>query len=129
MITKQRELFLDNYIARRCKNAGAAAIDAGYSPHSAHVQASMLLKDPEMADLLEYKLNEMRAEMRKEFMFDAVQARKEMYKVMTNPNAKDVDKIAAAKDFLDRAGFKPTDNHDVTLNGVVIFEGMDDVED
>ena len=47
-----------------------------------------------------------------------------MFEIMTNPEADDRDKIAVAKDFLDRAGFKPTD--EVKLSGELNnpFAGM-----
>ena len=129
IITRQKELFIDEYVKRRCKNMKEAAIAAGYSPRSAHVQASMLLKEPEMAALLKFKLDEMKKEMRKEFMFDAIEARKAMYKILQDPYAKDSDKISVAKDFLDRAGFKSIDQHDITMDAVVVFEGMENVPD
>jgi phage terminase small subunit len=105
------------YIKMRCKNAGQAAINAGYSPKSAQSQASQILKDSEVSEYLKQRKDELSRDLRNEFIFDALEARKTMYEIMTDPDAENRDKIAVAKDFLDRAGFKPTD--EVKLSGDV----------
>lgn len=110
-------MFVDEYLKMRCKNAGQAAINAGYSPKSAITQASMILKDTEVSEYLKQRKNEISQELRQEFVFDALDARKIMYEIMVNPEAEDRDKITVAKDFLDRAGFKPTD--EVKVSGEV----------
>ena len=117
MLTEQRKMFVDEYLKMRCKNAGQAAINAGYSPKSAITQASMILKDTEVSEYLKQRKNEISQELRQEFVFDALDARKIMYEIMVNPEAEDRDKITVAKDFLDRAGFKPTD--EVKVSGEV----------
>ena len=124
VLTEQRKLFVDEYIKLRCKNAGQAAINAGYSPKSAQSQASQILKDSEVAEYLNERKDELSKDLRKEFIFDALEARKVMYDIMKNPEAEDKDRIAVAKDFLDRAGFKPTD--EVKLSGNINnpFEGL-----
>ena len=43
---------------------------------------------------------------------------------MNNPEAEDRDRIAVAKDFLDRAGFKPTDEVKVSGELNNPFEGL-----
>lgn len=110
-------MFVDEYIKNRCKNAGQAAISAGYSPKTAQSQASQILKDTEVVEYLKQRKNEISQSLRQEFVFDALEARKVMYDIMNNPGAEDKDRIAVAKDFLDRAGFKPTD--EVKLSGEV----------
>ena len=124
VLTEQRRLFVDEYIKLRCKNAGQAAINAGYSPKSAQSQASQILKDSEVSEYLTSRKNEIASELRQEFIFDALEARKVMYEILTNPDAEDRDKISVAKDFLDRAGFKPME--EVKLSGEVQnpFEGL-----
>ena len=117
MLTEQRKMFVDQYLKQRCKNAGQAAIYAGYSEKTAQSQASQILKDTEVAEYLKQRKNEISQELRQEFIFDALEARKTMYEIMVNPEAEDRDKIAVAKDFLDRAGFKPTD--EVKVSGEV----------
>ena len=63
-------------------------------------------------------------ELKQEFIYDALEARNVMYEIMKNPEAADRDKIAVAKDFLDRAGFKPTDEVKVSGNINNPFEGL-----
>jgi phage terminase small subunit len=119
ILTEQKKLFVDEFIKLRCKKnkQAQAAINAGYSSRSASSQASQLLKMPEIQEYLQQRRSELSQEIRAEFIFDALEARKTMYEIMTNPDAEDRDKIAVAKDFLDRAGFKPTD--EVNVNGNV----------
>ena len=117
MLNEQRKLFIDEYIKLRCKNAKQAAINAGYSPKSAQSQASQILNDPNVQEYLKKRKDEISQDLRQEFVFDALEARNVMHGILTNPSAKDVDKIAVAKDFLDRAGFKPTD--EVKVSGEV----------
>lgn len=124
MLTEQRKMFVDEYLKLRCKNAGQAAINAGYSSKSAQSQASQILKDSEVVEYLNERKEEISKDLRKEFVFDALEARKVMYDIMKNPEAEDKDRISVAKDFLDRAGFKPTD--EVKLSGSINnpFEGL-----
>lgn len=117
MLTDQRIMFVDEYIKLRCKNAKQAAINAGYSPKSAQSQSSQILKDSEVLEYLKKRKNEISRELQQEFIFDALEARKVMHEILTNPEAENRDRIAVAKDFLDRAGFKPTD--EVKVSGEV----------
>ena len=106
---KQQKEFVARYLALRKKNATQAAIDAGYSPKTAASQASQLLKNPKVVEYLEKEENALAQSLRQEFVFDALEARKVLYKIMNNPLSSDRDRITAAKDFLDRAGYKPMD--------------------
>lgn len=117
MLNEQRKLFVDEYIKLRCKNAGMAAINAGYSEKSAQSQASQILKDSEVQEYLQQRKSEISQALKQEFVFDALEARSVMYDILKNPEAADRDRIAVAKDFLDRAGFKPID--EVNLTGEV----------
>lgn len=117
VLTDQKMFFVEEYIKFRCKNAKQAAINAGYSPKSAQSQSCQLLKNSEVLEYLKKKKNEISRELRQEFIFDALEARKVMYDILTNTEAENKDRIAVAKDFLDRAGFKPTD--EVKLSGEV----------
>lgn len=107
--TGQQKLFVDEYLRLRKKNATQAAINAGYSPKSASSQASQLLNNPKVLEYLNEREKVIIQELQQEFIFDALEARKVMYEIMTKEDAEDRDKINVAKDFLDRAGFKPTD--------------------
>lgn len=108
-LTEQKRLFVDEFIKLRCKNQTQAAINAGYSPKTAASQASGLMKQSEVLECLEDRKNGLARELREEFIFDALEARGVMYQILSNPNAKDSDRLSAAKDFLDRAGFKAPD--------------------
>ena len=117
MLTEQKQQFIEEYIKLKCKNATKAAINAGYSPQSAASQASQLLKNSEVAEYLKKRKAELAQDLRDEFIFDALEAKKEMYKIMTDPDADNRDKITIARDFLDRAGFKP--GEEVKLSGSI----------
>ena len=131
--TLQQRMFVDEYLRLRKKNATQAAINAGYSPKSASSQASQLLNKANVAAYLKEREDALAQELREEFFFDALEARKEMYRIMIDPSADNRDKISVAKDFLDRAGFKPTDKTEVDLTTndveIVITGGDDDGED
>lgn len=107
--TGQQKLFVDEYLRLRKKNQTQAAINAGYSEKSASSQASQLLNNPKVLEYLNEREKAIIQELQQEFMFDALEARKVMYEIMKNEDAENRDKINVAKDFLDRAGFKPTD--------------------
>lgn len=107
MLTEQNIQFVEEFLKLKCKNATKAAIAAGYSEKTASSQASMLLKHPDVSAYLRQRKNEMAQALRDEFIFDALEAKKEMYKILTSPDADNRDKITIARDFLDRAGFKP----------------------
>lgn len=124
VLNEQRKLFVEEYIKMRCKNAGQAAINAGYSAKSAPSQASQILKDSEVVEYLRKRKDELSHDLRQEFIFDALEARKTMYSIMVDPDAEDRDKIAVAKDFLDRAGFKPSDVLQVSGSINNPFEGL-----
>lgn len=109
MLTEQRKLFVEEFIKLRCSNATQAAINAGYSKKSAASQASQLLKDDKVCEYLEAQKAAIKSEIQQEFLFDALEARKVMYKILSNPEADDKNRLAAARDFLDRAGFKTPD--------------------
>lgn len=116
-LNEHRKLFVNEYIKLRCKNATQAAINAGYSEKTAQSQASQILKDSYVQEYLEQQKSEISKGLQQEFIYDALEARKVMYDILKNPEAADKDKIAVAKDFLDRAGFKPTES--VSVSGVV----------
>lgn len=128
--TGQQKLFIDEYLKLRKKNATQAAISAGYSPRSASSQASQLLNNPKVKKYLEERESAIIKELQEDFIFDALEARQVMYDIMKKPQAEDRDRIVAAKDFLDRAGFKPTDKMEVEGNiGAVIIDDVPDTDE
>lgn len=106
MLTEQRQLFIEEYLRLKCKNAKQAAINAGYSPRSAQTQSSRLLGDPEVAEYLQQRRAEMVRELQQAFFFDALEARQVLHDMLLGENTADRDRISVAKEFLDRAGFK-----------------------
>lgn len=123
--TRQQKLFVDEYLRLRKSNATQAAINAGYSPKTASSQASQLLNNPKVLKYLEERERAIAQELQEEFIFDAIEARKVLYEIMKDPEARDMDRINAAKDFLDRAGFKPTEK--IALNADVGIQIIDDI--
>lgn len=113
-LNTQRKLFIEEHIRLRFKNATQAAINAGYSEKSAQSQASQILKDANVIKYLETRKREIVEGIQQDFYFDALEARKVMYDIMKNSNARDTDRLNAAKDLLDRAGYKPTEKVEVS---------------
>lgn len=113
-ITEQQKQFVFEYLKLRKSNITQAAINAGYSPRTASSQGSQLLKNPKVSEFLKSEESKLSQGLRQEFVFDAIEARNVMYKIMKNAYSKDSDKLSAAKDFLDRAGFKAPDKVELT---------------
>ena len=126
--TRQQKQFVDFYLKNRKKNQTQAAIDAGYSKKTAHVQASQLLKNPLVLEYLEKREKQLDKELRREFFFDAIDARRVLSDIMNNPAAKDADRASAAKDLLDRAGYKAVDVHEIQANVNTNADGLTDSE-
>lgn len=108
-ITEQQKVFVDKYLANRKKNATQSAIEAGYSKKTASSQASQLLNNPKVTEYLEKRENEMQQVLRREFFYDALEARNVMYEIMNDPSAMERDRITVAKYFLEVAGYKAVD--------------------
>lgn len=126
--TGQQKLFVDNYLKLRKKNQTQAAVDAGYSPKSASSQAYQLLQNPIVLEYLEKREKQLEKELKREFFFDAIDARQVLSDIMNNPEAKDADRMGAAKDLLDRAGYKAVDVHEIQANVNTNADGLTDGE-
>lgn len=126
--TGQQKLFVDNYLKLRKKNQTQAAVDAGYSPKSASSQAYQLLQNPIVLEYLEKREKQLEKELKREFFFDAIDARQVLSDIMNNPDAKDADRMGAAKDLLDRAGYKAVDVHEIQANVNTNADGLTDSE-
>lgn len=94
-----------------------SAINAGYSKKSAHTQANLLLKNIKVQEKIKELENESRTLLQQQFARDAIEARKIMFNIMADDDAPENVRLSAAKDFLDRAGYAPVDEHDITTNG------------
>lgn len=121
----QQMIFVTEYI-KNGGNATHAAIAAGYKEKAAHVQGSRMLKDAKVQQYLNKSEQNLNRDLRQIFAEDAVKAYEVLKEIMLRPDAMDKDRIAAAKDILDRGGYKPTDKviADVQSEGTlqVIFD-------
>lgn len=113
MLTEQRKRFVLEYIKLRCKNQREAAIRAGYSPKSAATQACEILKDSEVQAFLQEQKTAILREIQEDLALSASDAVSVVYQVMMDTEAKDADRLKAAFDILDRAGFRPEDRDHV----------------
>lgn len=126
--TAQQKIFVDIYLKNRKKNSTQAAIDAGYSQKSAQSQSSQLLMNPNVLEYLEKREKQLEKELKREFFFDALDARKVLSDIVNNPESKDADRINAAKDLLDRAGYKAVDVHEIQATVNTNADGLTDEE-
>lgn len=126
--TRQQKEFVDIYLKNRKKNQTQAAVDAGYSPKSASSQAYQLLQNPTVLEYLEKREKQLEKELKREFFFDAIDARRVLSDVVNNPESKDADRINAAKDLLDRAGYKAVDVHEIQATVNTNADGLTDEE-
>jgi phage terminase small subunit len=100
-------VFVTEYL--RSKNGRHAAIAAGYSERSADQQASRMLKKDKVRSYLNRTEVKIERDLREMFADSAVKAYKVLEEIMTNPGAMDKDRLVAARDLLDRAGYKPVE--------------------
>ena len=63
-------------------------------------------------------------DLREIFVNDAVKAYNVLLEIMTKPDAMDKDRLVAARDLLDRAGYKPVDRLSADVNGTVTLESV-----
>lgn len=111
MLTEQRKRFVEEYVRLRCKNRQQAAINAGYSPKSAAQQACDLLKNPEVQEYLQKQKSALIRRIQEELVLSASDAVSTVYDIMKDADARDADRLKAAFDILDRAGFRPEDKN------------------
>ena len=98
-------------------NGTQSAIKAGYSEKTAYSQANQLLKNVEIQKKIKELEEESRALLQQQFARDAIEARKIMFNIMQDDDAPENVRLSAAKDFLDRAGYKPTEDMNIHSTG------------
>ena len=98
-------------------NGTQSAIKAGYSEKTAYSQANQLLKNVEIQKKIKELEEESRALLQQQFARDAIEARKIMFNIMRDDDAPENVRLSAAKDFLDRAGYKPTEDMNIHSTG------------
>lgn len=114
-MTERQRRFVDEYLILKGRNGTQAAINAGYSKKTAYSIACENLKKHEIQEYLAKRKKELEEELRQALFFDALEAREVMEEILKKPEAQDKDKLTAARDFLDRAGFGPVQRQEVTL--------------
>lgn len=100
-------IFIQEYL--KSGNGKQAAIAAGYSENSAESQASRMLRNDKVKQYLDKKEANLDRDLREMFVEDAVKAYNVLLEIMMKPDAMDKDRLVAARDLLDRAGYKPID--------------------
>lgn len=117
-LSPRKMIFVTEYI-KNGGNATQAAIAAGYSEKTAYSQGSRLLKDVEVQQYLNKTEQNLNRDLRQMFAEDAVEAYGVLKEIMNDPGAPPKDRLSAAKDLLDRAGYKPIDKVVADVQGEV----------
>ena len=131
MLTEQNKVFVEKFIELKCKNQTQAAILAGYSPRSAASQATELLKKPEIQEYLRERKMALLKEIQEKIVFNALEAVDVIYDIMTDCEAKNTERLNAARDILDRAGInadvyaKNADDNSENATGVIGLNAVD----
>jgi F0F1-type ATP synthase delta subunit len=101
-------------------------IKAGYSENGAHVQASVLLKNPKVRQYLEELQKERRERVINKLAIYAETAVVELFQLAMSAQSESV-RMQAMKDILDRSGYKPTDKveNKTDTNGHITFGFVD----
>lgn len=115
-LNPKRLVFIQEYV-RNGGNGKQAAIYAGYSEKTAEVQASRLLSMDKVKEYLNKQQVKLDRDLREIFVEDAIKAYNVLIEIMQKPDAQDKDRLVAARDLLDRAGYKPTEKLDAKLEG------------
>lgn len=121
-LTPKQRLFVLEY--RKDRNGTQSAIRAGYSEKGASVQASVLLANPKIVKYLEEQEVRMEKDLREMFADHAISAFNVLIDVMNNGNM-DKDRLVAARDLLDRAGYKPKEQ--IEQSGAVGVNIINDI--
>lgn len=102
-MTKQQERFAIEYASSG--NATQAAKNAGYSEATAYSQGQRLLKNVEVAEMINSIKVQLAEDLRSEMVREASTAFNVLTSIMKSSEARDGDKIKCAIDVLDRAGY------------------------
>ena len=114
-LTDRQLRFVEEYV--KDYNATQAAIRAGYSEKTAHNSGHRNVKNGEIQEKIKELQELMRTQLQQQFSSDAIVARKIMLNIMSDEDAPEAVRLSAAKDFLDRAGFKPVDKQEIDSKG------------
>lgn len=111
-LTRKQQAFVLEYV--KDHNATRAAKRAGFSERRASEIGYQLLQKTTVLEAIKSLQDEIHQQLREQFISDALKAREVLYEVMVNPDSTERDRISAAKDLLDRAGFKPIDRKELS---------------
>lgn len=114
-LTRKQQAFVLEYV--KDHNATQAAIRAGYSKRWASELGYKLVRKSTVLDSIKALQDEIEQQLRFQFVKDALKARAVLREILDNPSSSDRDKITAARDLLDRAGFKPIDKKELRGSG------------
>ena len=121
-LTLKQMQFVRNYIENG-GNGTQAALDAGYARASAYSTASRMLKDAKIkAEIeahetkLQQQIEESGKSLREKMVQKADDAFRTLIEIMQDKNANKRDRLNAAKDLLDRAGYKPIEKSEQNIN-------------
>ena len=117
-LSPKQMIFVTEYL--KSNNMTQAAIAAGYSEKTAYSQGSRLLKHVGIQQYLNKTEQNLNRDLREMFTADAVEAYGVLKEIMNNPGSMDKDRLVAARDLLDRAGYKPIDKSVVDVNNEVV---------
>lgn len=112
----QHMIFVTEYI--KSGNATQAAIAAGYSEKTAYSAGPRLLKNVDIQQYLNKTEQNLNRDLRTMFVEEAKEAFETMKDLMKNSGQDNV-RYSAAKDILDRAGYKPVDKVVADVNSEV----------
>ncbi|MFJ5761664.1 terminase small subunit [Neobacillus sp. NPDC093182] len=111
-LTDKQKRFVQEYMRDSC--ATKAAVRAGFSERAASEIGYQLLQKTSVLAAIQSLQDEIEQQLRMQFVQDAIKAREVLREIMDNPNATNKDRITAAKDLLDRAGFKAIDKKEIS---------------
>jgi phage terminase small subunit len=104
--------FVEQYVL--LNHVTNAAKAAGYSEKTAHVQGSDLLKKPKIQTAIADRRKHLTDSLQNKFLIHSEEAISTHLEVMRNEDAPFQTRLNAAKDILDRAGFKATEKNEIS---------------
>lgn len=122
-LTERQRRFVEEYVVDG--NVMQAALRAGYSQNYAKANSYKLLDNGGISEGIAKEQARREKQLRQRFAIDAEEARKVMFQLMKDEGAPESVRLSAAKDFLDRAGYKPIEKQEV--NATVQTNKLEDI--
>lgn len=122
-LTERQRRFVEEYVVDG--NVMQAALRAGYSQSYAKANSYKLLDNGGISEGIAKEQARREKQLRQRFAIDAEEARKVMFQLMKDESAPENVRLSAAKDFLDRAGYKPIEKQEV--NATVQTNKLEDI--